>query len=234
MLGIAPQDVCGPVIDLLQKIAGPTSQAWLKELRKFLRKEETWSRIIHIDRSRPFDGTDIMKDVQHQGPLLEGAVLLNSIVELLHPEYENSGPNEFNMDKIHFWTWHDTPPGEEARCNRLYMRKSSDGQSWEVSLEGLHEYLCLDGGTIQSRCLGLRDAKAMIDCLEYIPTALKGIEINLWKGLAKSTVNGKLFLPYLYVFVSKKAQRPYKIGWRQVTDVSLPVHQAKNLVALYS
>lgn len=233
MLGIAPQTVCGPMIDLLQKISGPTANAWLEELAKFLRKEKTWSRIIRIDRSKPFASTIKVLDIGDCKPWLEAAKILNRDVELLHPEYENSGPEELDMDKIRLWGWDDVLPGEEAHCNRLYMQKSSPEGKWVVSLEGVYKYLCVGAGYPVHQ-LGIRDAQVMTQYLEYIPNILKNTKIHLWKSLAKSAVTGKVYVPHLCVFSSRTAQRPYVIGWSQVTDVSLSVKDTKNLIVSYS
>ncbi len=187
MLGIAPQEVCGPMIDLLHKFNGPIAGIWLEEFKKFLRKEKVWSTILKVDRTQPYPPNVILDNIASSYP--KEAVLL-------HPEFESLGPTEFDMAGIYFQM--SAPKrGEEKHCNHLYMRQYDDGGPWYVWLGGLYKYLTQEPSFIKECCLGLRDAEAMIKCIEYVPSKLKLLHLPLWKGVAKRAFDGELCLPYL-------------------------------------
>ncbi len=217
MLGIAPEDICGPMIDLLQKFKGPNREIWLKEFKSFLRKEKNWSTVVKVDRTQPFLPKVIMDNIGSCGP---------KEALLLHPEYENFGPTEFNMSEISFLI--STPkPEEEKKGNKLYTLNFG-GERCYVALGGLYEYLTNHPLFIKNNSLGLRDAEAMIKCFEYIPSKLKSLErLPLWKGVARRVSDGGLYLPYLILRGDEG-----NIYWRSLS-LGEPAQELGHLIPCY-
>ena len=56
-----PEEMLGTLCDLAEKLASAVGSKWYEELKRFLRKEACWAtKIISIDRSKPFDSTEFI------------------------------------------------------------------------------------------------------------------------------------------------------------------------------
>jgi len=159
------------IIDAMKKgeIRGPLTEwlarkGWLAEMLATPEPQVTIDPIIRVDRSIKPNYPNWMKEV-------------------LHPDLEKSGPNEYDITTIDQWLHEGQKNGGWIEGNKIYTHlKETD--------------------TLKT-CLGLRDLEEIQKKgIKFFRKYFKGKVVFGWAGCVRCR-NGRLGVPFLYVFGGK-------------------------------
>ncbi len=165
----------GTFNQILVNMAGTDGERWKKELRKFARGETCWPKVqvtTPTKKNRKNSSSIIYVD------RTVAPVYSLSVKEVIHPELEKAGPEEFDVLKLERWLH------EEQKGNK--------------SIGGLNLYEHIKTQNMLESCLNFRDLEEIKKRgTKFFREHFNRQEIYAWKSVARDEDNS-LIVPCLY------------------------------------